>query len=288
MTALKIVVVLSFLASADALRLLMRNATQNATNATQPKKVAPQNATNGTQPKTMHKLTAEEQVATVAASLKTIQNLKAMFTSDDALTSGGISEMAAGGMTTELSKKDSAVWTTIAAMVNASQKVMTEMKGKSKADADKLMDNLEKEMNNQSVVLDNVSDRVAASNEKHSAEYVLGLLNMHAKDWSTEKQLNVTMQFKNGSLAVWELAASHDMNKPFAPQLAAIMDEEKQALVKATEKASKKNATKTANNTAIAKVVTPAKVVAANKAIVAKKAAKQFIQLVASLHEMRA
>merc|ERR1740121_3046526 len=135
------------------------------------------------------------------------------------------------------------------------------MKGKNKTEADKLMHNLEGQLNENAAALKNVSDKATGVNEQHSAEYVLGLLNMHQKDWSIQKQLNVTLQFANGSFAVWELAQKHDMTKPFAPQLAAIMDDEKHTLENATK--VHKNTTKANSSKAVAKI--------------AKIAAKQFI-----------
>lgn len=297
MFALKTVAVLVVFTTADSIRLA-----NSSTSATHLTKSLANSTVNATHKKKEHNWTAQEQLEHLSASLKAIQNLQAMFTSPDTQAVMGFSE-ASGAMTSELSKKDSSVWATIANMVHASQKAMTEMKGKSKTEADKLMQNLETEMNSKAVDLKNVSDRATEVNNQHSAEYVLGLFNMHQKDWSIAKQLNVTQEFANGSFQVWQLAHKHDMSRPFAPQLAAIMDEAKQALVdskNATKKALLKNGTKTTkSNATIAKTAATkanatiaktavVKATAAEKAAVTKKAAKQFIQLVSSLREMRA
>merc|ERR550537_130418 len=102
------------------------------------------NATNSTK----KNLTADEQIESLNNGLQTIMKLKAVFTAP----SGGLAahsdveKFAQGAMSSELSSKDSPVWGAIENMLAATAKTTEEMKGKSKAEQEKMMDSLEKLM----------------------------------------------------------------------------------------------------------------------------------------------
>merc|ERR1719389_972269 len=101
------------------------------------------------------------------------------------------------------------------------------MKGKSKAEQEKMMDNLEQLMNAKSATLKNVTEKAGEVQEQHSEEYLLGVLMHHQKDWSIEKQLNATKTFVNTCDAAKELLKVYNKSQPLAPQLAALMDHKK-------------------------------------------------------------
>jgi len=236
----------------------------NATAANASVKVAaPKNATkNATVAKAHLKpknLTAAEQLASLSQGLQSISKLRAVFTASDTGISTDqtkLENFAQGAMTTELSSKNSKVWSTIQAMLEATQGVYKGMQNKSKADQEKMMDGLEKNLNNEALTLRNVTEKAGKIQEQHSEEYLLGVLMQHQKDWTFEKQLNVTHGFVENCAAAKELYKHHNASAPLAPQLAELMD---------AKKARK-----------------------SGKVVAEKAAAKLFIQLVDSLHLSRA
>jgi len=220
------------------------NATKNVTkNAS---KVPPKN------------LTADEQISALNKGLETIMKLKSVFTADDSRLHphSDVEKFAQGAMSNELSSKDSPVWGAIENMLTATARTTAEMKGKSKVEQDKMMDNLEQLMNDKAETLKNVTDKAGEIEEKHNEEYLLGVLMQHQKDWSIEKQLNVTKGFGSTCQAARELLKSYNQSQPLAPQLAALMDHKK--------------------------------VPAAAKVAAEKSAAKMLLQLVSSLHRAEA
>jgi hypothetical protein len=200
---------------------------------------------------------AEVQMAHLEAGLNVIEKLKSVFASaqkDDA------SKFANGAMSDELSNKDSAIWGAIDTMMSQAKKVSSEMKGKSKADKEKLMDGLEKQLSSKATVLSSVTGNVQKKQQSQDEEYLLGLLMSH-KDWSMQRQLNATHTFVSDSPVIMKLYKDH-ANSSLAPQLAAMMD------------AESKNASKSG---------------AAPKLLAkSSTAAKLFLQLTDSLHHMRA
>merc|ERR1719464_1264822 len=83
-------------------------------------------------------LTAEEQVAGLRTGLEAIRKMRATMTSAAPPGKEDLQEMAQGALTTELQKKDSAVWSAIDAMLGAAVQTMDVMKNaKSKAEKEK-------------------------------------------------------------------------------------------------------------------------------------------------------
>lgn len=190
-------------------------------------------------------LTADEEIASLQSGLMMIHKLQAAMTAPEAEVPADkkdLTQFAQGAMTSELQKKDSVVWSTIDSMMSATTQAMIAMKGKSKTDKEKVMDDLEKQINGKAVVLKNVTEKVGMQQEAHSEEYLLGVLMQHQKDWSFEKQLNTTKNFADNCLAAKDLLAHHNSSEPLAPQLAAIMDgrKAKKAAKAATEKKAAK------------------------------------------------
>jgi len=201
-------------------------------------------------------LTADEQISALNKGLETIMKLKSVFTAEDSrLHKSPHSELekfAQGAMSNELSSKDSPVWGAIENMLAATARTTAEMKGKSKVEQDKMMDNLEQLMNDKAETLKNVTDRAGEIQEQHNEEYLLGVLMQHQNDWSIEKQLNATKGFETTCQAARKLVKSYNKSQPLAPQLAALMDHKK--------------------------------VPAAAKVAAEKSAAKMLLQLVSSIH----
>merc|ERR1719355_131969 len=110
-------------------------------------------------------------------------------------------------------------------MMSQAKKVQSEMKGKSKAEKQKLMDSLENSLNSKAHVLSNVTKKVAQKQQSQDEEYLLGLL-MSKKDWTLKQQLNATHTFIADSPVIAELYKHHDDKKPLGAQLAALMDAE--------------------------------------------------------------
>lgn len=219
-------------------------------------------------------LTEDEQVSQLENGLQAIKKLQGVFTGGDT-SHQDLKVFAEGAMTTEMSRKDSTVWSAIESMLGATKQVMNQMKNASKVDKKKIMDGLEKTLDAKATDLKTITDKATEENDKHSAEYLLGLLNQHSKDWNMSQQLVTAKQFVNSSMAAFELVAKHNDKQPLAVQLAAIMDDIKNTTVKAKAKA---NTTLKAKTTVKANATVSA----------AKKAAKQFIQLVDSIRLNRA
>merc|ERR550537_1661951 len=89
------------------------------------------------------------------------------------------------------------------------------------------MDSLEKVMNEKAATLKTVTDHAGEVQEQHSEEYLLGVLMHHQKDWSIEKQVNVTKNFTETCDAARQLLKSYNKSQPLAPQLAGLMDHKK-------------------------------------------------------------
>lgn len=172
-------------------------------------------------------MTADEQIASLQQGLHAIEKLRTVFTAPEPGAKGDLEEFAQGAMTTELSKKDSPVWDTISNMLSATSKIMGQLKGKSKADQEKLMDGLEKDLNGKAAGLRKVTEHAGEVQEQRSEEYLLGVLMQHQKDWSIEKQVNATKTFTSTCTAAAELLKHYNPKEPLAPQFAALMDAEK-------------------------------------------------------------
>uniref|UniRef100_A0A7S2I0Z1 Uncharacterized protein n=1 Tax=Alexandrium andersonii TaxID=327968 RepID=A0A7S2I0Z1_9DINO len=86
------------------------------------------------------------------------------------------------------------------------------------------MEGLQGTIGDQAAALQNATVRANKEQEKHSEEYLLGLLMQHQKEWSEEKQLNVTRDFVRDCPVAKELLKRHRSGKPLAPELAAILD----------------------------------------------------------------
>lgn len=235
-------------AKKKAVRMFLQLAAREAPKAKAQNKTLKTNATSkaAAKPAPTQAPSEEEQLKRLQIGLSSINKLKSTFAASAA--EAGNDKLASGALTAELGKSDSAVWSTITNMLTAATSIQGKMKGKSKAEQDKMMASLEDSMNSQAQVLHQVTDKASAENEKDSAEYLLGLLNQHPQ-WSMEKQLNATKTFVKMSPLAGELLAHHNASAPLAPQLAALMD-------------------------ASAKPAAPA-----------KKAAAMLIQLVSSLRE---
>lgn len=216
------------------------------------------NVTKASVKKNISALSDEAQLAHLEAGLNVIQKLKTVFASAQ---QDSASRFANGAMSDELSDQNSAIWGAIDNMMSQAKKVQSEMKGKSKAEKQKLMDSLETSLNSKAHVLSKVTKKVAVKQQSQDEEYLLGLLMSH-KDWSMKSQLNATHTFIEDSPVIAELYKHHDDKKPLAAQLAVMMD------------AEHANATKNAT----APKLTPK----------SSTAAKLFLQLADSLHRMRA
>jgi hypothetical protein len=194
-------------------------------------------------PKKAAPLTDEEQAQRLLQSLASIQKLRSKFVASAELDKdkSGMAEMASGALTAELGKQDSSVWSTIQNMLTATSKVTHDLKGKSEKEKEKLMTKLEGSLNASADNLRAVTDRTTKIQDKHSSEYLLGLLNQHKK-WTLAQQLNATRTFEDGSEAAAKLLKTYNKSQSLAPQLATIMDEEAKAEAKSSSKAAKKAA----------------------------------------------
>lgn len=182
------------------------------------------------------------QIDKVSKGLGMLAKLKGLFAKDQ-----GASEMAEGAMTAELSKKDSTVWATIMDMVKTTQEVGSKLKNSklSKAEKDALMKSVEDKLNAKADSLGGFTQQVDKTDERHSEEYLLGLLMQHQGTWNSTKQLDVLKGFSKALPIARELLErQEEAKKPLAVQLGDLMDKEK-----------------------------------------AKKASKVFLQLASSLHE---
>lgn len=180
------------------------------------------NVTKASVKKNISALSDEEQLSHLEAGLNVIQKLKTVFASAQ---QDSASKFANGAMSSELSDQNSAIWGAIDNMMSQAKKVQSEMKGKSKAEKQKLMDSLENSLNSKAHVLSNVTKKVAQKQQSQDEEYLLGLL-MSKKDWTLKQQLNATHTFIADSPVIAELYKHHDDKKPLGAQLAALMDAE--------------------------------------------------------------
>lgn len=173
-------------------------------------------------------LTEEEEVQRLQQGLSSISKLRSIFTSKEGLAlNAGAGKFANGAMSDELSKQDSDVWSAISSMVGMAESVSAKMKNaKTKDEKAKLMDGLQNQMNEKATVLSKVTAKVSVKQREEDEEYVLGLLNMHRKDWDIKEQLNATATFMKNSPLLAKLYKNHTEG-PLAPQLAAMMDSEK-------------------------------------------------------------
>lgn len=171
-------------------------------------------------------LTDAQKVAKLQDGLKSIQRVQALFAGRRGSRGAraGAEKFAEGALTEELSSKDSAIWGAIGAMVNSTERVAAEMEGKTKDQQKKIMQSLEAEMDSKAVVLRNVTNDAGRRQVVQDEEYVLGLLNMHANQWSMEKQLETMKKFMGASPKIAELYKHHNASQPLAMQLAALMD----------------------------------------------------------------
>jgi len=255
---MRVIVLALCLVSATAARF--RNGTAVAVKPHVAAKNATTNATKNATKAPPKNMTADEQISSLNQGLETIMKLKAVFTAPTAALAAGtqsdVEKFAQGAMSSELASKDSPVWSAIENMLAATAKTTQQMKGKSKAEQEKIMDGLEKTMNAKAATLKSVTEKAGVVQEQHSEEYLLGVLMHHQKDWSIEKQVNATKTFVNTCDAAKELLKSYNSSQPLAPQLAALMDHKK--------------------------------VPAAAKVAAEKGAAKMFLQLVNTFHTVRA
>jgi len=186
------------------------------------------------------KATPQDDAQTLEAlgkGLKTIHNLRALFSKDKKDgPADGSEKFANGALSEELSNKDSQVWATIDTMIGATQTAMKSIQGKSKSERAQVMKSLEDSLDKHAGVLSNVTDDVSKKQMRQDEEYLLGLLLMHQNNWNMEKQLNATKQFMNKSPVLQKLFEHHDSSKPLAPQLAAMMDVKNKAGVAKVEK----------------------------------------------------
>jgi hypothetical protein len=186
---------------------------------------SPGNATHHTH--AAQNLTDAQKVAKLQDGLRSIQRVQALFAGrrgSRAARTIGAEKFAEGALTEELSSKDSAIWAVIGGMVNSTEKVAAEMEGKSKDQQKKIMQSLEAELDSKAVVLRNVTNEAGRRQVVQDEEYVLGLLNMHANQWSMEKQLETVKKFMGASPKLAELYKHHNASQPLSMQLAALMD----------------------------------------------------------------
>merc|ERR1719433_710600 len=130
--------------------------------------------TNATAAHKKRNLTAEEKVAGLRMGLEAIRKLRATMTAAAPAGKEDLQEMAQGALTTELQKKDSAVWSTLDDMLGAAVQTMGVMKNaKSNAEKEQQLDALASRLNGKAVALKSVTDRTEREQTKHSEEYLL-------------------------------------------------------------------------------------------------------------------
>jgi len=225
--------------------------------------------------------TDEEKLANLPQGLMAIKGLKNMFQSDKELAGGN--EFAQGALSSELSNDNSAIWNTVDGMISAATEASKQMKSNASAsEKAKVMDSLESKLDGKAEDLNSGLGKVNEHQQDLDEEYVLGLLIMHQKDWTVEQQLNATLTLKKNSPLLESFYDHHDVKKPLAAQLAALMDKKKAAkAAPAAKVAETKNA-----SVVPAKTVAPKVEKAAPKAKAAKVAAKLFLQLASSFREI--
>lgn len=199
-------------ANASEVGALFQNATANAT--------VKANATAKANVSDM------EQIEKLQEGLKSIQKVRSLFANTGAGPHVDAEKFADGALSTELSKQDSKVWSSIEDMMAESMSAMSKMKALkgNKAEQSKVMESLENSLNNKASVLNSVTDVVSKKQREQDEEYLLGLLIMHQKDWSMKQQLNATATFVKDSPLIKELYEHGDQSKSLAPQFAAMLD----------------------------------------------------------------
>jgi hypothetical protein len=167
----------------------------------------------------------EDTLASLGKGLETIHNLRSLFVKTKPEgPADGAEKFANGALSEELSNKDSQVWATIENMLTTTQSAMTSIKGKSKAESEKIMNSLEGDLDKKASVLNNLQDNVSKKQEQQDEEYLLGLLILHRKDWSVDQQLNATATFMHNSPLLQNFYKNHDSKTDLSSQLAALMD----------------------------------------------------------------
>jgi len=218
----------------------------------------------------------EQKLENLQHGLMAIKGLKAMFESDTELSGGN--KFAQGALSSELSNDNSGIWDTINTMMAAANDAASKMKkGATASEKSKIMDSLENSLDGKAEDLNKGLVQVNEHQQDLDEEYVLGLLIMHQKDWTVAQQLNATKSLKSKNPLLEDFYEHHNSSKPLAAQLAALMDKKKAAKASATP----------------AKAV-PAKAAAAKSAPKEEKtasksskvAAKLFLQLASSFHEV--
>jgi hypothetical protein len=167
-----------------------------------------------------------DQIAKLQEGLKSIQKVRSLFANTGAGPHVDAEKFADGALSTELSKQDSKVWSSIEDMLSESMSAMSQMKKlkDNKAAQQKVMESLESKLNSKASVLNSMTAEVSKKQREQDEEYLLGLLMMHQKDWSMKQQLNATATFVKDSPLIKELYEHHDETKSLAPQFAAMLD----------------------------------------------------------------
>lgn len=178
-----------------------------------------------------------QQLAQITKGLETLSSLKSVFAANQGEKLDG-QEIAEGAMTSELGKKDSAVWSTIMEMVAATQGAAKKLQSaKTKDEKEAAMKSVEDSLNAKAMQLGNFTKKVEETDKRHSEEYLLGLLNQHMGKWNATQEIAAVKKFQDLPIAK-ELLAHHDSSKPLAPQLGDLMDAEEKEQ-KAAKKAAK-------------------------------------------------
>eukprot|EP00416_Gambierdiscus_australes_P040600 CAMPEP_0171097564 /NCGR_PEP_ID=MMETSP0766_2-20121228/47619_1 /TAXON_ID=439317 /ORGANISM="Gambierdiscus australes, Strain CAWD 149" /LENGTH=281 /DNA_ID=CAMNT_0011556781 /DNA_START=42 /DNA_END=887 /DNA_ORIENTATION=+ len=184
--------------------------------------------------KLKHNFSAEDQLAKFHAGLEAIRKLRGTFAAEaTGPEPERVQQLAQGALTTELQRKDSAVWAALEDMFAATTKAMSAMKGSNDTMKSDILKGLEGTIDQKAQALKNVTARVGQEQERQSEEYLLGLLMQHQQDWSVQKQLNVTRSFARDCPTARELLRNHHSDQPLAQQLAKLMDAHKANEVKA-------------------------------------------------------
>jgi hypothetical protein len=180
--------------------------------------VAAKNATK----KARHNVSNTEKLGALFQGLKTLKELRTMFQEDHQTHSA--SKFANGALSDELASANSGIWDTIDTMIGSTVKAQAELKDKSKEEQSKLMDSLEEDLDTKAGKLNSGLEAATKKQQVLDAEYVLGLLMMHRKDWDMKQQLNATAAFMKDSPILQKLHAHHDSQRSLAAQLAELMD----------------------------------------------------------------
>lgn len=174
-------------------------------------------------------LSETEKLARLQASLQSISSLRDIFVAHEASASSG--QKAAPGhasdaaaLSEELSRPDSKVWSTLEAMVDSTEQALQLVKREGKEGRQKLMTDLERDLNVKAVEMQRVAQQVNQKQMQQNEEYLLGLLLLHRNDWSIKQQLNATESFVMGSPAIAYFYKHRDLDRPLAPQLAAAIE----------------------------------------------------------------